>query len=72
MAFVEEVFKNKGKLYGGHTGKEYKKEDTEDIGGILWSRPCHYAPNSIVLEIEDEDYEEPHTDIETRGKVDKA
>lgn len=67
MAFVEEVYKNNGKLYGGHTGKEYKKSDTESIGGIQWSRPCHYQPGEIVLEIEDEDYEEPHTKIEKRG-----
>jgi hypothetical protein len=51
LALVEEVFKNKGKLYGGSTGKEYKKEETESIGGILWSRPCGYAPGDVILEI---------------------
>ena len=69
MAFVEEVFENKGGLYGAHTGKKYDKGDTESIGGILWSRPCHYQPGEINLEISDLDYEEPHTDIEKRGKT---
>ena len=39
LLMVEEVFPNKGKLYGGHTGKEYKKSETEEINGIRWSKP---------------------------------
>lgn len=64
MAFVEEVFPNKGGLYGAHTGKLYDKKYTEEIGGQRWSLPCHYRPGDIVLEIEDLEYEEPHTNIE--------
>jgi hypothetical protein len=63
MAFTEEVFKNKGKLYGAQTGKEYAKSETSDFGaGGVWSKPCHYSPNSIVLEVESED--EPHAEKE--------
>lgn len=57
MAFVEEVFKNKGGLFGGHTGKKYEKSETEDKGAAgVWSKPSHCAPNFTVKEVED--YEE--------------
>lgn len=55
MSHVEEVFKNKGGLFGGTTGKKYEKSETEEIGGILWSKPCYGAPNFTVLEVEPEE-----------------
>lgn len=65
MAFTEEVFENKGKLYGAQTGKEYAKSDTSDFGkGGKWSKPCHYVPGEIVLELEEMDAEEPHAKME--------
>jgi len=68
MAFVEEVFKNKGKWYGGHTGKEYSKSEVENIGGIDWSRGSHQAPGEVVLNMDydekDEQPEEPHEKFE--------
>lgn len=56
MAFVEEVFENKGGWYGAHTGKLYKKSETEEKGGERWTKPgaVPCAPNFTVLE----DYEE--------------
>jgi len=55
MAFVEEVFKNKGGLFGGHTGKKYEKDEVEDRGaGGKWSKPTHNAPNFTVLEVEED------------------
>ncbi len=56
MAYVEEVFENKGKWYGGHTGHEYKKSDTEELGGERWTKPgtVPCAPNFTVLETEAE------------------
>jgi len=53
MVHTEEVYPNKGKLYGAHTGKEYKKSETEDINGIRWSKPDGYAPDQVV-KVEDE------------------
>jgi len=52
MAFVEEVFKNGDKWFGGHTGHEYKKSDTEEKGCCRWSKPSYQAPGEVVLEIE--------------------
>lgn len=52
MAFVEEVFKNKGGFFGGHTGKPYSKSEVEDIGGIMWSKGSHQAPGEVVLKME--------------------
>ncbi len=52
MAFVEEVFPNKGGLFGGHTGKKYEKDEVEDKGAAgKWSKPSHCAPNITVLEV---------------------
>jgi hypothetical protein len=65
MAFTEEVFKNKGGLFGGHTGMKYNKSDTEDIGGILWSKPCHYQPGEVSIQVTPPDkIEEPHEYME--------
>jgi hypothetical protein len=64
MSFVEEVFKNKGKWYGGHTGTPYEKSEVEDIGGIYWSKGSHQAPGEVILKMEydkdDGQPEEPH------------
>lgn len=49
MAFVEEVFKNKGGLFGAHTGRKYEKDEVEDIGGIQWSKGSYQAPGEVVL-----------------------
>lgn len=57
MAFVEEVFENKGGLYGAHTGHKYEKVCVEDIGGQLWSKPYHYVPGEVNLELEELDKE---------------
>ena len=59
MAFVEEVFKNGDKWYGGHTGHEYKKSDTEEKGCCRWSKPSYHAPDSVTLEIEEADQSAP-------------
>jgi hypothetical protein len=52
VSFVEEVFKNKGGLFGGHTGRKYAAGDVEKKGGEMWSKPSFAAPGEIVLEIE--------------------
>ena len=54
MAFVEEVFENKGGLYGAHTGKKYEKSETELVGGERWSKPSHCQPGEIVYEAEED------------------
>lgn len=59
MAFVEEVFKNKGKWYGGHTGREYSSSQVEEKGVGTWSKPTYGAPGEIVLEIEADDQSVP-------------
>jgi len=38
--YVEQVFENKGGLFGGQTGKKYEKKETEEINGIRWSKPA--------------------------------
>ena len=71
MAFVEEVFKNKGKWYGGHTGHEYPASDVEDIGGTYWNKGCYQAPGEVILNMEydkdDGQPKEPHEHLE-KGK----
>lgn len=57
MAFTEEVFENKGKLYGAHTGHHYEKKCVEEINGQLWSKPYHFAPNTVNLEMAELDKE---------------
>ncbi len=54
MAFVEEVFENKGGWYGAHTGHLYEKSETEEKGGERWTKPgaVPCAPNFTVLEEE--------------------
>lgn len=68
MAFVEEVFKNKGGWFGGHTGKAYDKDCVENIGGIYWSKGSHQAPGEVVLNLEydsdDGQPPEPHEENE--------
>ena len=54
MAFVEEVFKNNGKLYGGHTGKEYSASQVEEKGVGQWSKPTYGAPGELVLEVRED------------------
>lgn len=54
MAFVEEVYKNKGKWYGAHTGHEYSQGETEEKGCCRWSKPFQHAPDSVILEIEED------------------
>lgn len=54
MAFVEEVFKNNGKWYGGQTGHEYSASQIEEKGVGRWSKPSYHAPDSVVLEIEED------------------
>lgn len=71
MAFVEEVFKNKGGWFGGHTGHKYEKSDIEEIGGIYWSKGCYQPVDKVVLNMDydesDEQPEEPHEKLE-KGK----
>ena len=67
MPFIEEIFKNKGGKFGAHTGKQYEASEIETIGGIEWSKPTHYAPNTVNVEIEADDVlnaEEPHENLE--------
>jgi hypothetical protein len=65
LAWFEEIYPNKGGLYGAKTGKKYDKSDTEDIGGVVYSKPCHYLPGDIVLEVEPDDpIVEPHEYME--------
>lgn len=52
MAFVEEVFKNKGGWFGGHTGTKYEDSEVENIGGISWSKGSHQAPGEVILNME--------------------
>ena len=72
MAFVEEVFKNAGKWYGGHTGKLYEASQVENIGGFDWSKGSHQAPGEVVLNMDydkdDGQPEEPHECFEKRSK----
>jgi hypothetical protein len=60
MAFVEEVFENMGKWYGGHTGHEYEKSETEEKGACRWSKPCYGAPGELTLEIDKNGEPAPH------------
>lgn len=53
MAFVEEVCKNKGKWYGAHTGHHYEDVCVEEINGQHWSKPYHFAPQVVNLELEE-------------------
>lgn len=68
MAFVEEVYKNKGGWFGGQTGKKYDSDCIEDIGGIKWSKGSYQAPGEVVLNLEydkdDGQPKEPHEDKE--------
>lgn len=57
MAFTEEVFQNKSGWYGAHTGHHYDKSCVEEIGGCYWSKPYHYAPNAVNLEVAELDKE---------------
>ena len=51
---MEEVFKNKGGLFGGLTGKKYEKSETEEVGGSRWSKPdCKNV--TFVAEVEEGD-----------------
>lgn len=59
MAYVEEVFKNKGKWYGGNTGHLYEESETEVKGCCRWSKPFQHAPDAVILEIESGDQSEP-------------
>jgi len=59
VAFVEEVFKNGSKWYGGSTGHEYSPSEIETKGCCKWSKPSFHAPDSVTLEIESEDQEAP-------------
>ena len=65
MAWFEEVYPNKGGLFGAKTGTKYDKSETESIGGIVYSKPCHYLPGEISLQVEPpEPIEEPHEYME--------
>ena len=55
MALTEEVFPNKGGLFGAHTGRKYEKSETEKVNGELWSKPMGHAPGELVREVEEED-----------------
>ena len=59
MSFVEEVYKNDGKWYGGHTGKEYSASQIEEVGCCKWSKPTYGAPGELVLEVEPKDQSVP-------------
>lgn len=68
MAFVEEVFKNKGKWFGGHTGAEYAASEVEEIGGIWWNKGSHQATDNVSLKMEHDTDDgmpcEPHEKFE--------
>jgi hypothetical protein len=68
MAFVEEVFKNKGGWFGGNTGRKYESSEVECIGGIDWSKGSIQAPGEVVLNMnydkDDGQPKEPHEDKE--------
>jgi hypothetical protein len=68
VAFTEELYKNKGKYYGAHTGKAYDASDVEEIGGQAWSKPCYVAPNSISLKLE---YDKGDMPVEPHEKYEK-
>jgi hypothetical protein len=53
MAFVEEVFKNKGGLFGAQTGRKYESSETEEKGGSKWSKPdaTPSAPGELIKEV---------------------
>lgn len=52
MAFVEEVHKNKGGWFGGHTGKKYEDSEVEDIGGIMWNKGSHQPADFVILNMD--------------------
>lgn len=52
MAYVEEVFENKGGWFGGSTGRHYEKSEVEQIGRCWWSKGSNQAPGEVVLNME--------------------
>lgn len=60
MSWTEEVYKNKGKWYGAHTGHEYQKSEVEEKGLGTWAKPCYSAPGEVTLEVDPKDQSVPH------------
>ena len=60
MSWTEEVYKNGGKWFGAHTGKEYPAGETEQKGAERWAKPCYAAPGEVTLEIDTDGQPAPH------------
>jgi hypothetical protein len=53
MALIEEVFENNGKLFTAHSGREVKRSECEEKGGVLWTKPSCLPLDAVTREYED-------------------